>query len=226
MLIRSLLAVLLGYLLGSIPFSALIARWRTGLKIRQVGDGNAGARNVWHTVGAKWGVLVAVLDMAKGFAAIMLARTLGATTLGALLTGPATILGHAFSPFLRFRGGKGLAATGGILLAWAPWSTVAGLGILWLTQLFTRNFDRTIYFGAAAGIVLPPAFGYPWLFSLYFLGIFLMLAVIKFIDLPHERKVWAASGWRDVEASVWYDEPPGSEEDPGVALPGIEKNHH
>lgn len=215
MLWREIGAILLGYMLGSIPFADIITRWRTGKAIRQEGDGNAGARNVWHVVGPFWGTVVAVLDGLKGLGAVLLSRSvLGATDVGQLLAGPAAILGHAFSPFLRFRGGKGLATTVGVLMAWVPWSTVTALVITGVAQIFFRNMDRSIMVGTTAGIVLPPAFGYPWALSLYALIICLGLWGIKLLDLAHEREVWKRSGWKGVQQSDWHGAGPGHPESP------------
>ena len=197
-------AVVLAYLLGSVPFSHLIARWRAGLDIRQVGEGNVGARNVWHVVGPAWGVLAAVLDIGKGLGAVVLGRLLGASEVGALLVGPAVILGHAFPLFLRFRGGKGVATLVGVLLAWAPWSTLAGLAVFGVAQFFLRDFNRSVVFGFLAAILLPPAFGYPWTLGLYALVLSCLLAVKKWLDLAHERQVWARAGWKGEARPGWY----------------------
>lgn len=217
MLLRDLGAIVLGYLLGSCPFAHWVTRWRTGLKIRHVGDGNVGARNVWHMVGPLWGSLVGLLDGVKGLAAVLIARLIGSSMAGELLAGPAAILGHWFPLFLHFQGGKGLSATLGVMLAWNPWSTLSGVAVLGIAQLFLRNLDRSIVLTAAAVIFLPPAFGYPWAIVPYNLLLFCALAVRKVIDLPHERRVWAASGWKDMPRSDWYASPAGSEE--GVAGP-------
>jgi len=212
MLLRDVGAVALGYLLGSCPFAHWITRWRTGLRIRQVGDGNVGARNVFHIVGPTWGTLVGLLDGMKGLAAVLVARLLGGSLAAALLAGPAAVLGHWFPLFLRFQGGKGLATALGVMLAWSPWSTLVGVGMLGVAQFFLRNFDRSVVFGAATAIFLPPLFGRPWTLVLYNLVVFCALAVRKLIDLPHERRTWARSGWRDAPYSDWYDAPAGGAE--------------
>lgn len=197
-------AIVLGYLLGAIPFAYLITRWRTGLNIREVGEGNVGARNVWHVAGRWWGLLVAVLDIGKGLAAVLLARALGVSEIGQLLAGPAAIIGHAFPVFLRFQGGKGVATLAGVLLAWAPFSTLTGLALFGVAQLFLRDFNRSVVVGFLAAIVLPPAFGYSWWIGAYALGLSLMLAVKKWLDLAHEREVWKRSGWQGEARPGWY----------------------
>jgi len=82
-----LLAVLLAYLLGAIPFSYLVARWKAGINIYEHGEGNVGARNVYHVVGPKWGVLAGVLDVGKGTAACLLARHLAVSQAAFLAAG-------------------------------------------------------------------------------------------------------------------------------------------
>jgi glycerol-3-phosphate acyltransferase PlsY len=204
MLVSDLAAIVLAYLLGSIPFAHITARNRAGLDIRQVGIGNAGARNVWHVVGPGWGILVAVLDAAKGLASVLLARALGAGETAVLLVGPATIVGHAFPLFLRFRGGKGLSTAFGVLLAWTPWSTGLSLVVLVTIQLLLGNLDRSIPFAAAAAILLPLLFGHRWTMALYALGLFGLLWARKLQDRSHQRRVWLDSGWQGTEHSDWY----------------------
>jgi glycerol-3-phosphate acyltransferase PlsY len=189
--------LLSAYLLGSLPFSYLVTKWRTGLDIRQVGEGNAGARNVWHVVGPGWGALVGVLDVGKGLLTYYASRCLDASQAALLLSGLAVVLGHGF-PLLRWKqGGKGVAATIGFLLGLLPGSTAAGLFIFCLAHLFLRDFNHSIMVGCAAIILLPLAFGESPLTSAYVLVLMLTMAVKKVVDLPHEQQVWAHSGWTD-----------------------------
>jgi len=126
---QDVFSVLIAYLLGAIPFSYLIARWRAGIDIRERGEGNVGARNVYHVVGPVWGVLAGLLDTGKGLAAYLVADRLAFSPTAVLLCGFAAPLGHNFSLFLRFRGGKGVATTMGFLLGFLPFSTLSG-GVL------------------------------------------------------------------------------------------------
>lgn len=205
-------AILAGYLLGTIPSAYLITRWRTGLDIRTVGDGNSGARNVWHVVGPSWGLLVGAMDAGKGAAAVCLAGPLGAAHLGAIFAGPAAILGHDYPCFRRLRGGKGLATAIGVLLVWLPVSTLIGLLLLGGSYLFLHNFDRSVVVGAASMIFLPAALGEPWSMTAYALLLFCMLWARKLHDLGHERRVWSQSGWSDVESADWYGDSPAHRE--------------
>lgn len=208
MVARDIAVVLLAYLLGSIPAAHLITRWRTGLRIRDVGEGNVGARNVWHVVGPQWGTLVGLVDVGKGLGAVMLARWLGTSQVAAVLAGPAAIAGHAFPLFLHFQGGKGVATTTGVVLGWAPWSTVIAAALCGGAQWFWRDFNRSIVVGVVAAILLPPVLGYPWPLSVYILVLFCSLALKKRLDLSHERQVWAHSGWQDGALPGWHEETP------------------
>lgn len=203
-MIADIAAVMVGYLLGSVPFSQLIARWQAGVDIQSVGIGNAGARNVWHVVGPGWGLLAFVLDAAKGATAVLLARAIGASALGGMLTGPAAILGHAYPVYCRFAGGIGLSTTVGILLVWTPLPALVSLGIWAVAQVFLRNLDRSLYLGAAAAIVLPAAFGYRWATGAYALGLFCLLWALKLAARARQREVWRASGWEGIARSDWY----------------------
>ena len=135
-------ALLIGYLLGSINFAVLVAKYK-GLDLFSLGSGNPGATNVKRTMGAFWGNTVFLLDFSKGYLAVFLTQYLlvleglNYDLLGVLgLLG--AILGHSFSIFLKFRGGKGVATTMGGLLALMPWVLVLGL-VAWLIVFFSTR---------------------------------------------------------------------------------------
>ena len=115
-----LLWMILAYLLGAVPFGLLVAKLFCGVDPREAGSGNTGATNVARLCGAKYGVLALVLDVLKGYlpATLAVSGNLGAT--GISLVALAAILGHVFSPFLGFKGGKGVATTIGAFLALMP----------------------------------------------------------------------------------------------------------
>lgn len=222
---RDLLVILLGYLLGSVPFAHVVTRWRSHVNIREVGEGNVGSRNVWHVVGPGWGFLVGALDMAKGVGAVLLAQAAGASETAALLAGPATVAGHAFPVFLHFQGGKGVATTAGVVMAWMPVPTLMALALFGIAQLVLRDFNRSVVLGVVAAIFLPLAFGYPWTFSLYALTLFSSLALKKKLDQPHEHQVWAASGWEGQSRPGWYRETSVQDGSGGEMVEGWENGH-
>ena len=108
--------VLVGYLLGSVPFALLIG----GSAVRTTGSGNLGTANVLRVRRTSLGLLVLVLDMAKGGAAVWLARASGVNEAIVVAAGVAAIVGHIYPAWLRFRGGKGVATTLGVFTAVSP----------------------------------------------------------------------------------------------------------
>ena len=117
---RALMVLALSFLMGSIPFG-LVFTMGTGVDLKKVGSGNTGATNVLRAVGKRAALMTLLGDMLKGVAAVALARALG---LGLLVEGAAglcAVLGHDFSFFLRFRGGKGVATSIGVVLIYIHW---------------------------------------------------------------------------------------------------------
>jgi glycerol-3-phosphate acyltransferase PlsY len=118
------LAVVGGYLLGSVSFALWLVRFRTGSDIRKEGSGNAGATNVLRAHGKGLAIAVALLDVAKGTAAVLLVRLVTADPRYAAAAGLAAVLGHVFPLFSGFKGGKGVATAVGAFLALAPLAMV------------------------------------------------------------------------------------------------------
>jgi glycerol-3-phosphate acyltransferase PlsY len=121
------LIVIAAFFAGAIPFGFLIAR-RRGVNIQEEGSGNIGATNVARVLGAKVGVLVLLLDAAKGAVPTLVAQHSCGHPHIIAATGAAAILGHCFSPFLRGKGGKGVATSFGVFLVIAP--QLAGIAVL------------------------------------------------------------------------------------------------
>jgi glycerol-3-phosphate acyltransferase PlsY len=129
-----IILIVAAYLMGSIPFGLLIARSH-GIDLRKVGSGNIGATNVSRALGKKWAYVCFILDVAKGLLPMLLATAWGLvdkdislTQLGMwLAVGCAAILGHVFPIYLRFKGGKGVATSLGVVLGLWPYYTLSGL---------------------------------------------------------------------------------------------------
>jgi len=150
------LLVVGGYLLGSVSFALWLVRWRTGSDIRTVGSGNAGATNVLRAHGKGLAVAVALLDIGKGTAAVLLVRLVTADPRYAAAAGLTAVLGHVFPLFSGFRGGKGVATAVGAFLALAPLATVICLTVF----LLIVAVSRYVSLGSVVAIVLlPPAAG-------------------------------------------------------------------
>jgi glycerol-3-phosphate acyltransferase PlsY len=140
------LVLLLGasFFIGSIPFAYLIVKMRTGKDIRSLGSGNSGATNVFRTQGRNAGMLVLLCDFLKGMAAVMILAPLLSSGFddpraNGFVIGMAAVLGHVFTPFLRFRGGKGVATSGGVALAVYPVPMIIALGV-WAGVLFFSRY--------------------------------------------------------------------------------------
>jgi glycerol-3-phosphate acyltransferase PlsY len=134
---------LMGYLLGSKPTGFLVARAR-GVDIRTVGSGNIGATNAFRVLGTGLGVFVLLMDAFKGFVAVKLAILIATFLPNApveylkITAGICAILGHNFTCWLHFKGGKGIATSAGVLLALVPWALAITLSIFIILFLTTR----------------------------------------------------------------------------------------
>lgn len=132
--------LVLAYLVGGIPFGYLAGRLVKGVDLRRVGSGNLGATNAIRQLGWGWGVGVFGLDLFKGWLAVGLAQRLGAASPAwlPLAAGLAAILGHSFTPYLGFRGGKGVATSAGVFLRLAPVATGLTLLVFAVVVLASR----------------------------------------------------------------------------------------
>ena len=159
---REALAVLGGYLLGSMPFGYWVPRVVRREDIRTKGSGNVGASNVFRVYGRSLGIPVAALDLAKGFAAASLGLWAGGALIGVLAAG-AAMIGHARPVFLRFeKGGKMVATAGGATFALAPLAAVCCVA-LWLAVFLVTRYASLASIVTAAGLaVFVVVFGYPW----------------------------------------------------------------
>lgn len=154
--IRIVLALAGGYLFGSIPSATWIARIFYKVDITKVGSGNPGMTNVLRTLGWKPAVPVSFLDAGKGLAAAWLGGALTGSLAWSLAAGVSAVLGHSFTCFARFRGGKGVLTGFGVFVFFAPWSALAAL----LTWAAAVAIWRFVSLGSIlAALVLPLAMG-------------------------------------------------------------------
>ena len=170
-------AVVIAYLLGGIPFGYLFVRFAMGKDIRSMGSGNIGATNVHRSAGGKAGVIVLLLDIAKGFVAVWIAALLNpGSPLALALAAVAVMIGHAFPVFLRFKGGKAVACFIGAFLYIAPLALVAVLLIFVLVVAVTKYISlgsiiAALLFPLAVWLILHPPSPIVWasLFSALFI---------------------------------------------------------
>lgn len=151
---QSAAIMLFSYLLGSMPFGFITARFR-GVDITRQGSGSTGATNVLRTLGPAYAVPVLLLDIGKGaLAAYLGLRYLELGTLGALIAGAAAISGHNWSVFLRFRGGKGVATSAGVGLVAFPMLLAVAVVVFLITVLVTRYVSLGSILGSWAALFL------------------------------------------------------------------------
>ena len=145
--------ILMAYAIGSIPFALLVARWWGADDLRRVGSGNLGAANVWRVSGATAGVLVAVLDIAKGALSVTLARHITDQSAAPAAAGLAAIVGHIYPVWLRFHGGKGVATASGVFAVLSPIALAPSLTIFAVAVALTRYISLG---SVLAALALPP----------------------------------------------------------------------
>jgi glycerol-3-phosphate acyltransferase PlsY len=154
-----LLIVILSYLIGSIPWGYLFARSK-GIDIRQRGSSNIGAANVLRVMGRKWGYLVFFCDFFKGFVSVMLGSLTAAhfllnPVLGGVIAAIACVLGHNYTVWLGFKGGKGIATSAGAVLALFPVFVFVSVGVVWIAVFLTGRYTSLASISAA--VTLPIA---------------------------------------------------------------------
>jgi len=160
--VKDALALLGGYILGSMPFGYWVPRLVRGEDIRTRGSGNVGASNVFRVYGRSLGIPVALLDLAKGFAAAALGLWLGGALIG-VLAASAAMVGHARPVFLGFqKGGKMVATAGGATLALAPLAAVVCIAVWLVVFVTTRYASLASIVTALALAILVVVLDYPW----------------------------------------------------------------
>jgi glycerol-3-phosphate acyltransferase PlsY len=209
MITHIVIAIVIGYLLGSFPSAYLAGRLRKGIDIRGVGSRNMGAMNVFYEVGPIEAALVSLIDLGKGVGAILLVRWLSGvmpiTSFNILrdgITGAAAIIGHIFPIFLKFHGGKGAATAIGILIFLMPWAVPFLAIVFFIAVLITRNptFSYSlllIIFPFVAGFIYHDRYREPLALVFYSigLGVFLGLQYIPRLKEMHSK---TGGDWRKV----------------------------
>ena len=178
---RAVIAAVLGYALGSIPFGLILGRLAGLGDIRAIGSGNIGATNVLRSGRKDIAALTLVLDAAKGAVAVLLVRLSPDPSL-AYVAGIAAVLGHCTSPWVGFRGGKGVATALGVILAWS-WPVGLACCAVWLATAF---MSRLSSLSALAAILAAPVL----LFLMAGLsGAIACLVVAVIVFIRHEANI-------------------------------------
>ena len=214
-------AALLGYLLGSIPTAYLVVRWVTkgAVDIRRVGDGNAGANNVNRVCGRRWAILVAVVDIVKGVAAVLVFNLLFrlvnpalagspsglpdplapifALTPAGMLAGGTAMAGQIWPVWMKFRGGRGAATALGITGAALPAAVLIMALPCIVVLLLTRSTIIALPFIYLSSMVLARVvFGVGWGAIGYCLGVFIAVGVVHFWAVRSRRPAVGATSGR------------------------------
>jgi len=194
MLLRTVLSLLLGLLCGSVPFGQLAGRIK-GIDIRTRGSGNIGFTNVQRTLGWAWAIPVLILDSAKGLLPTIFASRLGLTP---VLVGAGAIAGHVFTPWLGFKGGKGVATTIGVSASLCPASLIAGLS-LYLAVLVSFGFVSLASLIFALALPVLTAIFYPGNLPLLLFS----LAAALIIIIRHRANIKRLLGRTEPRFGLW-----------------------
>ncbi|UCC17556.1 MAG: glycerol-3-phosphate acyltransferase [Dehalococcoidales bacterium] len=183
--VTGILAILIGYLLGSINSAYIITRLIKGEDIRKLGGGNAGGRNVFRSVGFWAAVPVIIWDLGKGAGSVAIACwlldvPLYEVNIYVLLAGVAAIAGHMWSVYLKFTGGNGLAAAIGALAMIIPWSLLIVFGIMGALSLLTKNPVLSLNIALLSLPVSSWLFEKEWLLVFFSITIILMM-ILNFV---------------------------------------------
>lgn len=171
-----------GYFMGGIPFGVIVAK-ANHVDILKVGSGNIGATNVWRALGAKWGLLVFILDLAKGAIPSTAARFLvhdHKLQVAWAGVGLCAVVGHSLSPWLKFKGGKGVSTLMGAILGASPLVSLCGFGVFLVLLMTGRIVSIASLVAVASALAWAYVFGdSPWMYIVY--GAALALVVVRHI---------------------------------------------
>jgi len=185
MVIKFILLLVGGYLMGAIPAAYLAARWMRGIDIRQYGSGNVGGANLIK-VGARWiAVLVVIFDIGKAMPAVWVAHLIGLDLALQVAVGIAGVIGHNWPVFLRFNGGRGIATIIGVAFIvplvndppLVPWSLIVFLTIMLLNVLTVRRIPEGIGIAVALMPIVSWVAGEPLELILGFVAMFLIMVI-------------------------------------------------
>jgi len=203
---QSLWIALFGYLVGSIPFSYLIPRLVKGIDIRKVGTGNVGGSNVARSVGVPYGVLSGLLDISKAIVVMFLLRTWGLPLSQQVIGGIAAIIGHNWSIYLGFQGGRGISVTLGLFLVMIPKITLLSLLVVLVFTLLKENALGVLLALITAvllSFLCPACGGAPWAQGLTLSALAVVL-LKRIFPLPQDLKA-GRPFWRTFWNRLLFD---------------------
>ncbi len=188
-ILSNMAVIAAAYLAGGIPFCYLIAKFVSGKDLRKIGEKNPGSVNLMFNVSKTLCVLGGILDFAKGFLAYYLSLRITDSQTIAVLAGSGAVLGHNYSPYLKLRGGKGMATTLGVLFAANPFSIVT-FGALFISFLFLfKNIIWSILFSMAGACI--------FIYLLDRSPLYLVLMVLLAIMVIPKYTTFSRHFWKD-----------------------------
>ena len=185
-IVGSALLILGGYLAGSIPWGLVIGRFVTGVDIRQHGSRSTGATNALRVLGWRASLAVLILDFLKGLLPVLIARWSGADEWVVGAVGVAAVIGHCWSPWIHFQGGKGMATGAGAAIGLAPWLLLLlpiTAAIVWLTRYVSLG---SIITAALAGLLVAGAAIEGWINWAWVAAVVVMAGIVV---LKHQGNI-------------------------------------
>jgi len=179
--LNAILAILASYLLGATPTSYIAGKVGRGIDLREHGSRNLGATNVYRILGWKYAIPVALFDMAKGAVPVLV---FSHPAWLAVAVGAAAVLGHMFSPYVSFKGGKGVATAAGMFLALAPLAVLIAMGV-WAVCLWLTGYVSLSSIVAVASVPLWVALLQPNDTSVFWAGVGLVVLIV----FAHRRNI-------------------------------------
>lgn len=177
--------VLISYLLGAVPFALIIGKLGYRVDVREHGSGNLGTTNTFRVLGKRAGTLVLLGDMGKGLLAALLPLLFG-SDMSLLLAGIPAIIGHSYPIFAKFKGGKSVATSAGVLLAAFPWFFLVVVSTFLLTLMISKMVSLSSMAASAVGLVTVTVYG---LMTRDWLPLVVIVPLALFIIIKH-RTNW------------------------------------
>ena len=195
MVLKSILPIIIGYLIGSIPFGMVVGRLR-GIDIRKVGSGNIGATNIFRTLGTAPAIIVFLLDLLKGTFAVYIAQAMIPTSPAIIVvSGIAAVIGHMYPVYIGFKGGKGSATGLGVLLGIAPDLFIIAMIYVAIAIAVTRYVSVTSIGGVILLAVLMFTFHKPVEYSI---AAIIVAVLVIYKHVPNLKRLLSST-----EPKIW-----------------------
>lgn len=190
--LTEIIIIIISYLLGSIPFALLVGKLGYKVDVREHGSGNLGTTNTFRVLGKKAGTIVLLGDMGKGLVAALLPLLFG-SEMSLLFAGIPAIIGHSYPIFAKFKGGKSVATSAGVLLAAFPWFFVVVVGTFIVTLLVSKMVSLSSMAASVVGLVTVVVYG---LMTKDWLPLIVIVPLALFIIIKHR------SNWERIRAGT------------------------